>query len=295
LGLDVSAIADSLAAGNAWQVSSAFAFAADAELKSIACALARRVEESGGAASTVVDLVDLDLPATSLDLRDTLCRREALQFVAAHLAIVSVGEDWDEFLPAVRLLAESRSHRVHEALVLLVARMASASFKSSRAFWAECLLEDSPHLPGLVLRGLALSDAPPLLVLELFSTVISDLRKVIRHNLGPRAIPDLARRDPRAVYARLKEWADMPDEITRWNVAHALQTPLAGLYVESAMDIIDGLAADERPSIWRAAAEALVNVAQRRPAFVLPTLARWRTDPRRSKAAQLALTTLARR
>ena len=291
--MDVSELARLVTDGRVVEAAPALAALAEADIALVAGQISQALP--GAEAIDVINSLVGAAPPVPLDHRARLLCLEAMRHLAAHLAVESVDDDWEDLLVSILPLAGEVSFRVRESLVPVIARVASRFFKESRGFWAESLLEQEFPLAGLVLRGLAASTAPVPAVLDLFSTVISDIRRDVRHNLGPRAIPELGRRDPRTVYARLKEWADLPDEIVRWNVAKALATPLGGIYPEDAASILEALAADERAAVWRAAAEAAAQLAQRRPAFVLPILARWRTERARMRCALLALDTLAKR
>lgn len=291
--MDVSELARLVTEGHVLEAAPALASLAETDLALIAAEISRALP--GAEAVDAINSLVGAAPPVPLDHRAQLVCLESMRHLAAHLALESVDDDWEDLLCAILPLAGDLSFRVRESLVPVIARVASRFFKESRGFWAESLLEQEFPLAGLVLRGLAASTAPVPAVLELFSTVISDIRRDVRHNLGPRAIPELGRRDPGAVYARLREWAAMLDEIVRWNVAKALATTLGGAYTEDAVSILETLAADERPSVWRAAADAAAQLAQRRPAFVLPILARWRAERARMRCALLALDTLAKR
>jgi len=261
-------------------------------------ALAERLFEEAGR-DTLGDILSSLLEAPDVAgwtmQRERLLRLEGMRMLAAALAHAAVEEEWRDLVQAVKALASDSSLRVRESAVRLIARIASGQFGETVPFWQECLASGDGLLAAAVLRGLAASSAPVSEVLRLFSTMMSDIRKDVRHNLGPRAIPELGRREPQAVFSRLREWAHEPCEITRWNVAQALVTPFGGVYAEDAIAILADFALDERPAVWRAAAAAIVQIAQRRPAYVLPMLKRWREEPLRRRCAELALTTLVRR
>jgi len=293
--MDAAEIARIVMDGQLWQAGTALAPLAEAQVGAVAQEVARQASSAGDTVEVIANLISAAAPRVALEAREKLAGLEALRHLAAHVALESKGEDWEELIPAIRTLGVDVSQRVREVIVRLVARIASKDFEGSKSFWQECLEDEEGPLGGSVIRGLAISEAPVPGVLDLIGTRLSDFRKDIRHSLGPTALARLGKRDPQVVYEKLKEWARRADEITRWNVAKALGTPLGGVNIEGAMEILEILAADERPSVWRAAGEALVHIAERRPAFVLPILSRWRGDPARQKAANLALSTLARR
>jgi len=293
--MDATEIAGLVAGGRHWEAAAAIAGLSDPELRAVAERVAEEAGDSADVMPVVEGLVAPGAPPEALDRREALVRAEAMRRLAAEVALAAVDEDWEDLLWAVRPLAADLSYRVREALIPVISKVASQYFAQSRGYWAESLGEESGGLAGLILRGLAASDAPVAGVLELFSTVMADIRADVRHNLGPRAIPALGRRDPKAVFMRMREWAAMPNEITRWNVAKALATPLGGAYVEEAVEILEVLAADERAAVWRAAAEAVVEAAQRRPALVIPMLARWRGERARMRCAELAIQILSKR
>jgi hypothetical protein len=262
------------------------------EVAGALCAAAASPDEC---LTLVDDLIAASGTVQAGDASTRLAADDALKHLAALVATRALVEDWESLVPVIHSLSTNASYRVTEALVRLIAQTASKDFAAGRSFWQESITDDTPELAACVIRGLALSDASASDVLDLFTTVIADLRKEVRHSLGPRAIPDLGRREPQVVYSRLKDWAGRPEELARWNVAKALATPLGGAYIEGAMEILEYLAADERPSVWKAAAEAVAAVAQRRPAYVLPILSRWRSERSRLRCAELALQILSKR
>ncbi len=280
--------------GSPWDAAPGLFAVSQGDVEALASELAGRAGDAYEAASLIDRLLDAPV-AGSGDYAESLRRREALAVLATHVAIASVDEDWEDLIGAFRRLACQVSYRVSELAVEFVSRIASRFFKESRSFWLDCLLEEDSAIAAATIRGLSVSDAPVFDVLDLLNNVIADIRKDVRQNLGPRAIPALGRRDPQTVYLKLSEWTGSQREIPRWNVARALGTPLGAAYPDTALEILETLAADERPSVHRAAADALVILAQRRPALVLPVLGRWRNDPARGGTANLALTALARR
>jgi len=293
--MDASEIVRLVSQGQLWQAVSFLGSMADADFPAIAQEICRQAADPADTLALVNSLVNAPAPAELTDMAARLTCVEASRHLAVHIAAESAGQDWEEFIPVIQTLAAEASYRVEEALVRLVSRIASKNFASSKSFWHECLTEDTGRVAACVLRGLAASEAPVLEVLELFSNVIADIRKDIRHNLGPRALAELGRREPQAVYSKLRDWAGRTEEFARWNVAKALATPLGGVYVEQAMDVLEHLAADERPAVWRTAAEAVAQIAQRRPAYVLPILKRWRTERARLRCAELVLCILSKR
>ncbi len=293
---DLSEIAAMLADGDVWKAASALARAEHPDYGDIAGALASR----SGDAREILDIMDdLILPppaGASVDAQAQLACTEAMRLLAVAVALRLVRTNWRDILGHIRLLAGSEStFRVQEASVELIATVASVAFDESTSFWQDILLEGEAAVAATTLAALAVCDASVPKILDLFEMVIGDARKAVRNCLATRAIPHLGRRDPDAVYIRLRQWISRGGEVARWNVAEALTTALGGAYVERAIEILEILAADERPMVWRAASKALVQVAQRRPAYVLPILGRWREDPKRWRCAEMALAALADR
>jgi hypothetical protein len=284
-----------LLAGDAWAVAQALVELTEAEFAALGGRIVKSAGGRGEALEILAVLVAVPAVPAGAPERERLARLEGLRMLAAAVAHEIIDESWGDFAHALKALAIDPSFRVREWAVRLVARIASASFKESKAFWRECIEQGEGFLVAAVLRGLAVSSAPVIDVLDLFTRAMPDIRKDVRHVLGTRAIPDLGRREPREVYIRLRQWARSENEITRWNVAHALATPLGAAFPDEAMEILEWLAGDERPGVWRAAAAAIVEIAQRKPAFVLPILKRWRDDPMFARCAKHALETLARR
>ena len=290
---EISEIVAILAEGDVWKAASALAGAEHPDYGEVADALASRP----GDARELLDIMDdlifpPDTPA-SIDVQARLVCTEAMRLLAVAVALRLVRTNWRDILGHIPLLAGSQStFKVQEASVELIAAVASTAFDESTSFWQDTLLEGEASVAAAALAALAVCDVPVLKILNLFEMVIGDARKAVRNCLAPRAIPRLGRRDPDAVYIRLRQWISSGDEVTRWNVAGALATGLGGAYIERAIEILEILAADERPMVWRAASRALVQVAQRRPAYVLPILGSWREDPKRWRCAELALRTL---
>ena len=100
--------------------------------------------------------------------------------------------------------------------------------------------------------------AEPLL--DLIEPALRDREEYVRKNLGPFAIGDqFVRSYPDATLARLRRWMQDPDENVRWNVAMALSAASGARLGQKAPDILEFLAADERPFVRGA-----VRAAQRR-------------------------------
>jgi hypothetical protein len=100
--------------------------------------------------------------------------------------------------------------------------------------------------------------AEPLL--DLLEPALRDHEEYVRRSLGPFAIGDqFVRSYPEATLARLRRWMQDPDENVRWNVAMALSAASGARVGQKAPDILEFLAADERPFVRGA-----VRAAQRR-------------------------------
>ena len=292
---DSKSIADSLAGGQVWDAVSALSAFTEPDFLRLASEIVDRVGDRGDVLDTMEALLYPPPFPHRATTADRARLREASLMLGGALAVTLVSDDWRDLLVAVRELSKDASWRVEAMCVRAVAKIATRSWKESRPVWEEAVLEGEGETAACVLRGIAQSDAPASDVLRVFSSVISDLRRHVRRSLGAKALPDLGRREPQAVYTQLWDWTRMEDESARWHVAQALATTLGGVYPEQAVDMMTILAADERPSVWRAAAAALVQLAQRRPSYALPIIGRWRDDPERSPCARLVLEALAKR
>jgi hypothetical protein len=293
---DTDSIIFALREGDFWHAAAALAGATESRIAEIARDLSVRLDDMRERLDLLADLCDLPPAPAGMDAAARLRAMEAMGLLSAYLALETSQAQWRELTPTIAALAGGRAlFRVREVSVKVLARIAGSAFRESRSFWQESLASPDPALAATTIRALAVSGAPPLAVLELFDFVVDDPRRAVRESLALASLPALGRRDARAVYVRLRRWSAAGGEIARWNVAHALGTTLGGMYIGEALEILMVLAADERPMVWRAAASALVQIAQRNPRLVLPEIARWRDDPKRFRCANLALETLARR
>jgi HEAT repeat protein len=285
-----------LSDGDVWRVGVALSAAAESEID----AAAREILDGALDVHEIVDVVsDLAFPPEPPILggeRQRLLAVEAMGLLAARLAGHLSADHWRNLTPALSAFVRSTSpYRVQQAAVSVLAIVARGELGETRGFWVESLAADDSAQAASALRALSESRAPVEKVLEIVETVVLDSRKAVCEALTVRTLPPLARRDARAVFERLWRWAGRHEEMARWNVARALATEVGGMLVEDAVDILAVLAADERDMVWRAAAEALAEVAQRNPGFVLPQLAKWREDIHRMRAAEMALRILAKR
>jgi len=294
--LELDEIAALLEEGRVWEAALEVVRGRGVELGELAEAVQARVGDVPGMLDLLEELVAPPRPPGELSKREQLLAWEAMRRLVVRLSHGLLEDGWREVLGFLSELAGPEStYRVREELAGLLAAMATRSFREGREVWAEMVASEQPPVAAVALRGLALSQVPAPRVLDLFEAALADSRMEVRRALGPEALRDLGRRDPDAVYKRLRQWASHHSEIARWNIGEALSTVLGGFYVERAMEILEILAADERAMVWKAAARALSRVAQRRPSFVYPVLAKWREDPKRFRCAELALRTLARR
>jgi HEAT repeat protein len=100
--------------------------------------------------------------------------------------------------------------------------------------------------------------AEPLL--DLIEPALRDHEEYVRKSLGPFAIGDqFVRSYPDATLARLRTWMQDENENVRWNVAMAFSAASGARLAARAPDILEFLAADERPFVRGA-----VRAAQRR-------------------------------
>jgi len=289
-------IVEALVDGEIWGAAEALTGAGEGRIREVADAVVDAISDRREILDLVAELAFPPPAPPGTDARTRLLCGEIMGLLAAAMALQIAEDNWRELSSALAALSAAESpFRVQEAVIAVLSRVATAAFEESRAFWEESLLEADAARAGAAIRALGASGAPVLRVLDLFETVIRDTRKLIRENIAARALPELARRDPQAVYQRLRTWCATGDEIARWSVARALQTTLGGMYIDDALDILGILAADERPMVWHAAAAALVEIAQRNPRRVLPEIARWRDDPQRLRAANRAFEILAKR
>ncbi len=293
---ELEEIVDALAAGDLWAGAQMLSLEFPDRIDQAAALLAARVSDRRELVDIVAELASPPDPPRALSTREALCCREAMGILAARLALEIAAENWGTLAASLAEMAgEASSFRVREAGMAVLERIASLAFDESVSFWQESMAARDSSLAATAIRALAVSEAPVLKVLDLFEAVVEDARKAVRESLAREALPELGRRDCEAVYIRLRRWSNVGGEIARWNVAHALGTVFGGMRIEETLEILGVLAADERPMVWRAVAGALVQVAQRNPRLVLPEIARWRDDPKRFRAANLALRALAAR
>jgi hypothetical protein len=100
--------------------------------------------------------------------------------------------------------------------------------------------------------------AEPLL--DLIEPALRDPDEYVRKSLGPFALGDqFVRSYPEATLARLRIWMRDENENVRWNVAMTFSAASGARIAQRAPDVLEFLAADERPFVRGA-----VRAAQRR-------------------------------
>jgi HEAT repeat protein len=150
---------------------------------------------------------------------------------AAALLGQVLTEAWSDTLPLLREWVSGPDSRLRRGVVVA----AKYAARTRTPDWAEPLL-------------------------NLVEPALRDHEEYVRKSLGPFAIGDqFVRSYPDATLTRLRKWMQDPDENVRWNVAMALSAASGARLGQKAPDILEFLAADERPFVRGA-----VRVAQRR-------------------------------
>lgn len=140
-------------------------------------------------------------------------------------------EAWSEMLPQAREWVSGPDSRLRRAVVV----GAKYAARTRKKEWAEPLL-------------------------DLLEPALRDPDEYVRKNLGPFALGDqFVRSYPDATLARLRTWMQNADPNVRWNVAMAFSAASGARLAQRAPDILEFLAADERPVVRNA-----VRAAQRR-------------------------------
>jgi 3-methyladenine DNA glycosylase AlkD len=155
----------------------------------------------------------------------------AVREAAAALLGQVLTEAWADTVPLLREWVSGPDRRLRRAVVVA----AKYAARTRTPEWAEPLL-------------------------DLIEPALRDREEYVRKSLGPFAIGDqFVRSYPDATLARLRKWMQDPDETVRWNVAMALSAASGARLGQKAPDILEFLAADERPFVRGA-----VRAAQRR-------------------------------
>jgi 3-methyladenine DNA glycosylase AlkD len=153
--------------------------------------------------------------------------REAAASLLGHV----LTEAWADTIPLLREWVSGPDSRLRRSVVVA----AKYAARTRNPEWAEPLL-------------------------DLVEPALRDHEEYVRKSLGPFAIGDqFVRSYPDATLARLRKWMQDPDENVRWNVAMALSAASGARLGQKAPDILEFLAADERPFVRGA-----VRAAQRR-------------------------------
>lgn len=166
-------------------------------------------------------------------------------------------------------LADSPSWEVREWVASACGAILGAHFG---AFYP-AMLAWTQHPSGNIRRAAALAAmyagkarvaerAAPLL--DLAERLLPDRDPYVRKNLGAFVIGDgLLRCYPEQVLERLPRWAAAEDEQVRWNVAMVFASAQGAAHPQAASAILAELARDPRPTVQRACATALRNLAKR--------------------------------
>ena len=150
---------------------------------------------------------------------------------AASLLGELLAEAWADTLPLLREWVSGPDSRLRRAVVV-AAKYAARARNPDRA---EALL-------------------------DLIEPALYDHEEYVRKSVGPFAIGDqFVRSYPDATLARLRKWMQLEDENVRWNVAMAFSAASGARLAQRAPDVLEFLAADERPFVRGA-----VKSAQRR-------------------------------
>lgn len=100
-------------------------------------------------------------------------------------------------------------------------------------------------------------------VLNLAGSMLGDPSPYVQANLGPFAIGSgLAARFPEAVASYLRRWVQNDDEATRRQIALVFSASAGARLAPLALDVLDALGADRRPSVQRAFEKARSRIAK---------------------------------
>jgi hypothetical protein len=208
-----------------------------AALSDLAFALARS-EEPGAQEVGALLLIDTyeDRPDAALAALATLCQSphwEVREWAGSALGSV-LETHFDVVLPQVRAWAQDTSDLLRRGVVIALMECASRS--------------GAPVVEP---------------VLDILGGLLRDPSPYVQANLGPFAIGSaLAAQFPDAVCARLRIWVRDEDERTRRQVALIFSAAAGARIAAPAGDLLDVLAADERPAVQRALRRARARIAK---------------------------------
>jgi hypothetical protein len=99
--------------------------------------------------------------------------------------------------------------------------------------------------------------------LDLLQPLLADRDPYIKKNLGPYVLGDgLIKSHPDLVLQRLTAWVELPDEVSRWNVAMVFTAQAGAKRGHDAEPILNILATDTRPSVIKALTKARNAIAK---------------------------------
>jgi hypothetical protein len=221
--------------------------------------------------------------------------------IAAGLLPVYAATHYREVLHLVFHLADNQSWGLREDVTWAVRDLFDFDFDEMITVAADVCASGSDQAARAVAVGLARhcrlrlpEEAKP--ALSIMDSLASRSDKYVRKNLGPFAIGDylLCYYPSQTLRLVTKKWAVDDDQWVRWNAAMCFSTAEAAKCFEDAMEVLRGLAADPRRTVWRAAASALLSLHRRTAGRPSSELARWLDDPDRRDAAACVLSLVER-
>lgn len=167
--------------------------------------------------------------------------REGAAWGYSHL----LAERFDEVYPLFQALVKDPEERVRRAAVVAL-------------------------VPVMRVEDRARAEAA-LLLLE---PLLTDGSFGVRKYIGPRALSTMAERHPALYLGYARLWAEREEELVRWHVAEGLAgTPPD--HLGAALEILRGLARDERVGVRRGVMRALRELKYKAPEAMETEMGRW--------------------
>ncbi|MBI4344008.1 MAG: hypothetical protein HY555_00310 [Euryarchaeota archaeon] len=110
--------------------------------------------------------------------------------------------------------------------------------------------------------------------LLLLEPLLTDGSFGVRKYIGPRAFSVMAERHPDLYLKHARSWAGREEELVRWHVAEGLAGTPPG-HLDAALEILRGLARDERVGVRRGVMRALRELKCKAPEGVDSAMGMW--------------------
>jgi 3-methyladenine DNA glycosylase AlkD len=209
----------------------------------------------------------------------------AVMLVPAYAHQRKQAVDW------LQRLADDENWEVREWAASAIGELANAHYDD----WLPLLRDWVRHESQFVRRAVAVGAKYAVQkrrpgrceeLLDLIEPLVTDRAEEVRRNLGPFAVgTGFLASCPDETLARVRRWAAADDEQSRWNAAMVFSAANARKHIDAGLEILSGLASDQRRYVWMAVGAAARNLAKREPDRVVPELRRWLEDDRRLPAA----------